>query len=177
MAFKNKLRNWTRSITTFTFRETAVYQNAYFYEQDNRELRQWEHSNIKFFLIKWFRKILRPIFCGHKVLEYFFLRILSEIAKIYVAKRIDFLCSRKYYYRKNFKNVQIHKLMSQKLFRILCRKFEKKRKEFGKIFLIKVSFFIAFDKLFMGRKFYIPYLQSFRVKSPTRVHPRNVLNK
>ena len=73
--------------------------------------------------------------------------------------------------------MQIHQLMSQKLFKILCRKFEKKKKEFGKIFLIKVSFYIAFEKLFMGRKFYIPYLQSFRVKSPTRVHARNVLNK
>ena len=47
----------------------------------------------------------------------------------------------------------------------------------GKIFLIKVSFYIAFDKLFMGRKFSIPYLLSFRVESVTRVHPRNVLNK
>ena len=38
------------------------------------------------------------------------------------------------------------KLMSQKLCKIISKK---KKKEMGKNFLIKVSFYIAFDKLFM----------------------------
>ena len=67
--------------------------------------------------------------------------------------------------------------MLQKLFKILCTKLKKKRKEMGNIFLIKVSFYIAYEKLYLGRKFQIPYSLSFRVKSPTRVNPRNVLNK
>ena len=46
-----------------------------------------------------------------------------------------------------------------------------------KIFLMKVSFYIAFDKLYMGKKFEIPYSLNFKVKSPARVNPRNVLNK
>ena len=47
----------------------------------------------------------------------------------------------------------------------------------GNIFLIKVSFYIAFDKLLVGKKFSIPYSLSFRVRLPTRVNPKNVLNK
>ena len=44
-------------------------------------------------------------FCEDKILQHFFLRILPEIAKIYVDIRIDFLCSRKNYH-KAFKNSQ-----------------------------------------------------------------------
>ena len=52
-------------------------------------------TQTKFFLIKYSKKDLMNIkFCEH---------YLREIAKTYVAKRIDFLCSCKSYYRKNFK--------------------------------------------------------------------------
>ena len=55
------------------------------------------------------------------------------------------------------KMYEFAKSMLQKLFKILGKKLKK-----------KVSFYIAFDKLFMGKKFLIPYSLSFRVKSPTR---------
>ena len=44
-------------------------------------------------------------------------------------------------------------------------------------FLIKGSLYIAFDKLLMGKKFSISYSLSFTVRLPTRVNPKNVLNK
>ena len=70
----------------------------------------------KVFLNQLLQKDLKNIiFCEHKILQYFFYRILREIAKINVAKRIDFLCSRKNYYRKNFKNVQIRKINVAKI--------------------------------------------------------------
>ena len=58
---------------------------------------------------------------------------------------------------KNSKINKFTKLISQKLFIILCKKL-KKKKEMGKIFLITNLFCIAFDKF-------------------TRIHQRNVLNK
>ena len=57
-----------------------------------------------------------------------------EVAKIIIAK-----------FSKMYK---FAKLMSQKLCKIISKK-KKKKKEMGKNFLIKVSFYIAFDKLFM----------------------------
>ena len=65
-------------------------------------------QNIFLYLV--LQKDLKNInFYKDKVLQHFFLRILPEISKIYVDKRIDFLCSCKNYYRKNFKNAQFRK--------------------------------------------------------------------
>ena len=91
-------------------------------------------------------------------MQYFFIRILPEIAKIYVAKRSDFLESRKNYYRKKLKNKQICKINIAKIIYNSLEKIKKKKKEMGKNFLITNPL-------------------SFRVKIHTRVHQRNVLNK
>ena len=118
---KNKLRNRTYSIITFTFGGTGCYQNPYWCEQDNIGSCQREHTITKFFLIKHSKKILWTYFFlqskagKHKILQYFFLWILPEISKIYVVKNIDFLCSHKNYYHKNFKNVQIGKINVAKI--------------------------------------------------------------
>ena len=80
-----------------------------------------------FFLIKSSRKILRTKnFDNIKFFNVPFLTILPEIVKIYVAKRIGFLCSSKSYYRKIKKMHKFEKLMSQKLFKILSKKKERK---------------------------------------------------
>ena len=111
--FKNKLRKRTYSIITFTFRGKGVYQNAYWCEQESRRSCRWEHSNRKFFkylkvlffyLIKYSTKILRTF--NFATIKFCYI----SFNKIYVAKRIDFLCSRKNYYHKVFKNVQICKI-------------------------------------------------------------------
>ena len=55
-------------------------------------------------LVKYSRYYLKDIdFCNHKFLQLLFLQILPKIAKNYVAKRIDFLRSRKNYHHNNFK--------------------------------------------------------------------------
>ena len=81
-------------------------------------------------------------------MQHLFLRIGPEIAKNYNAKRIDFLRSRKNYYRKSIKNVRIRKTNAVKIKLILCEKLKKRE-----VFLIKVLFYLAFDKLYME----IPY--------------------
>ena len=43
--------------------------------------------------------------------------------------------------------------MSQKFFKVLCKKLKKRKKHSHQI-----SFYIAFDELYMERKFYIPHL-------------------
>ena len=87
-------------------------------------------------------------FCEHKFLQHLFLRIWPEIAKNYNAKRIDFLRSGKNCYRKSINNVLIRKTNVVKIKLILCEKLKK-----PEVFLIKVFFYLPFDKLYMG----IPY--------------------
>ena len=86
-------------------------------------------------------------------MQYFFIRILPEIAKIYVAKRSDFLESRKNYYRKKLKNKQICKINIAKIIYNSLEKIKKKKKKWAKIFSSQISFALLLTNYLLEESF------------------------